>query len=548
MARSRTTYIILTAVVLACCFNFFRVGSTEGVIKLKTYVVSYPERSVAVKIAASNAIELLQKAKRKASPTAEEVIVSYNETIHGRSFRIEVDDLTFPDIPIGGPLEVIYENRLRDKVHRLPEFDSGIENDHIKEKYNSKEWKGYPLQHDDRDVTERVTPMTAEQIASGCKTKIRKYHTITTSVGSIYDTWIMRVSYHWWKIQKEKDICSNMGGFTRLLHSGQPDDYMNEIPSIVVPRLDADRKCNTTGDVKCDLGFIVLNRPYAMSVLLNLIETQKFFIAEKWILLLEPDHLILKPPAAIPRATYAFTYMFAPEDSNAEHAMKDWLPKGFSATKLPPGGPSPCLLHIDDWKKITPHWLEVSFQMQREYRFQQLFGWVLEMWGFLVAAVHVGIELNAHQFQIEPCAVTGWTCPKSVIDQGHDFDERLNSWKTYSQVPPFMMHVTQAMDFRYSGVVGHEEGNPHNPPWSFNKRHYTGLYPPRKLSPPPDIPYVFPGLVVEMINHASNNISTWGVLPGIAEGTFGRNTCREALECKNFKPTTYLKTLKVGPE
>ncbi|XP_020424963.1 heme-binding protein 2 [Prunus persica] len=44
-----------------------------------------------------------------------------------------------------------------------------------------------------------------------------------------------------------------MGGFTRILHSGNPDNLMDEIPTMVVDPLPAG----------LDRGYIVLNRPWA---------------------------------------------------------------------------------------------------------------------------------------------------------------------------------------------------------------------------------------------------------------------------------------------
>eukprot|EP00959_Pyramimonas_sp_CCMP1952_P123304 2577986-Pyramimonas_sp.AAC.2 len=42
-----------------------------------------------------------------------------------------------------------------------------------------------------------------------------------------------------------------MGGFTRVLHSGRPDHLMDEIPTVVVDRLQNEH------------GFVVLSRPNA---------------------------------------------------------------------------------------------------------------------------------------------------------------------------------------------------------------------------------------------------------------------------------------------
>lgn len=69
----------------------------------------------------------------------------------------------------------------------------------------------------------------------------RKYHTVTTASGTSTH-WQMRVHYYWFMKQKKKCIekwgndCP-MGGFTRLLHSGQDDDLSAEIPTHVVQPL-----------------------------------------------------------------------------------------------------------------------------------------------------------------------------------------------------------------------------------------------------------------------------------------------------------------------
>lgn len=39
--------------------------------------------------------------------------------------------------------------------------------------------------------------------------------------------------YYWFKQQKLRNPDSEMGGFTRILHSGNPDRFMDEIPTFV---------------------------------------------------------------------------------------------------------------------------------------------------------------------------------------------------------------------------------------------------------------------------------------------------------------------------
>ena len=97
--------------------------------------------------------------------------------------------------------------------------------------------------------------------------------------------WQARVHYYWYrkiKAQCETKGKCQMGGFTRLLHSGKADDLMDEIPSYVVNPLPPDKQ-----DHK---GYVVLNRPYAFAQW-----TQQVKIREKYVIMSEPDHVWLKP-------------------------------------------------------------------------------------------------------------------------------------------------------------------------------------------------------------------------------------------------------------
>jgi hypothetical protein len=75
----------------------------------------------------------------------------------------------------------------------------------------------------------------------------REYHTVISAAGSATH-WQSRVGYyHFMKIkrrcQREWGPRCAMGGFTRLLHTGSPDDLMGEIPTHVVkPLQDKDDK------------------------------------------------------------------------------------------------------------------------------------------------------------------------------------------------------------------------------------------------------------------------------------------------------------------
>ena len=67
-------------------------------------------------------------------------------------------------------------------------------------------------------AAEEPAAAAAERVAaggSGCNVPPRPYHTILTSSSGGYQAWQCRVMHHHWKLQKSRDPCGEMGGFTR---------------------------------------------------------------------------------------------------------------------------------------------------------------------------------------------------------------------------------------------------------------------------------------------------------------------------------------------
>lgn len=64
------------------------------------------------------------------------------------------------------------------------------------------------------------------------------FHVALTATDAPYSKWQCRIMYYWYKKKKELPG-SEMGGFTRILHSGSPDNLMDEIPTMVVDPLPA---------------------------------------------------------------------------------------------------------------------------------------------------------------------------------------------------------------------------------------------------------------------------------------------------------------------
>jgi hypothetical protein len=126
-----------------------------------------------------------------------------------------------------------------------------------------------------------------------------------------------------------------------------------------------------------------------------------------------------------------------------------------------PVGPSPAFVHVDNLKKLTPLWYDLSVELKHDSAADRAFGWVLEMWGYSIACARVGIKHYVwQQLQIEPSS----TWHQNVTVEN-----------------PFIYHYTFGVEYSSDGipVVG-SVGE-----WSLDKRHYFGAPPPKALEQPP---------------------------------------------------------------
>jgi hypothetical protein len=100
---------------------------------------------------------------------------------------------------------------------------------------------------------------------------------------------------------------SPMGGFTRLLHCSRPDDIMHLVPTLVVEHL----------PIGIDRGYGPMHRPWAFSQWLS-----RVHIPEDYILMLEPDHILVSPPSLVASPTVPAVFPFFYVDCTADH----WRP------------------------------------------------------------------------------------------------------------------------------------------------------------------------------------------------------------------------------
>ncbi|KAK4419626.1 Hydroxyproline O-arabinosyltransferase RDN2 [Sesamum alatum] len=120
------------------------------------------------------------------------------------------------------------------------------------------------------------------------------------------------------------------GGFTRILHSGNPDNLMEEIPSIVVDPLPEG----------LDRGYIVLNMTVGVRAVAGRKAPQ---FEEEYILMAEPDHIFVNP---------------LPNLAHGDH------PAAFPFFYIKPAENE----KISILEKIAPTWMNVSLRMKDDRR------------------------------------------------------------------------------------------------------------------------------------------------------------------------------------
>lgn len=316
---------------------------------------------------------------------------------------------------------------------------------------------------------------TSATAQSAEKEADRRYHIVITAQGAATH-WQARVHYYWYK--KIKAQCEaagkcDMGGFTRLLHSGSADELMDEIPTFVAtPLPDEGHK-----------GYVVLNRPYAFVQWL-----QGTTITEKYVFMSEPDHIWLKPmpnlmvgdhPAAFP-----FFYIEPSKAAFLPITQKFTGPlTRRQAEQIAPIGNAPTLLSLAQLQKMAPTWMNTSMAIFNDEEANKEWGWVLEMYGFAISCYKEGIapiDLHAKMMSQPP------------------WDEKMD--------PYYLLHYTYGNDYTLEGVFTPGKIGA----WRFDKRTYAMKPPPRDLGQPPDgMKNQLVRHLINALNEASSHIPGW---------------------------------------
>ncbi|XP_054816725.1 hydroxyproline O-arabinosyltransferase RDN2-like isoform X1 [Prosopis cineraria] len=299
------------------------------------------------------------------------------------------------------------------------------------------------------------------------KTTRAPFHIALTATDASYSKWQCRIMYYWYK-QKKNMPGSEMGGFTRVLHSGNADNLMDEIPTVVVDPLPPG----------LDRGYIVLNRPWAFVQWL-----QQATIEEEYILMAEPDHIFINP---LPNLAYrghpaAFPFFYIRPDQN-EKIVRKYYPEEFGpVTNIDPIGNSPVIISKDLLAEIAPTWMNVSLRMKEDPETDKAFGWVLEMYAYAIASALHGVRhILRKDFMLQP------------------------PWDLETK-NKYILHYTYGCDYNLKGELTYGKIGE----WRFDKRSYLQGPVPRNLPlPPPGVPESVVTLV-KMVNEATANIPDW---------------------------------------
>lgn len=189
-----------------------------------------------------------------------------------------------------------------------------------------------------------------------------------------------------------------MVAITRLLASpgGKADALMALLPTHLTPQLGSEKT----------RGFQVINRPWSVLTFMHSAMWDER-IKEDYVLILEGDHLLLRPiPNLATRdeaAGFFFPYMSPEQQPDHPRVVGKWY--AGPRKDVQPTGPSPAILHIATLRNITKMWYELSVELKADQESDRVFGWVLEMWGYTITCARLGVKHKViQQLQIEPAA------------------------------------------------------------------------------------------------------------------------------------------------
>ena len=125
----------------------------------------------------------------------------------------------------------------------------------------------------------------------------------------------------------------------------------------------------------------------------------------------ETDHMIMRPPKNVATEEkpvgFGFYYMIS-TDPKLLPVVKKFLKPEIDVHTVDAVGPSPLIIHKPMLEKVAEPWWKLSLEMKHDSAANTVFGWVLEMWGYNLAARNLGIRHTVLQ-DLQVTAATSTT-------------------------------------------------------------------------------------------------------------------------------------------
>ncbi|KAL6766916.1 hypothetical protein ACKKBG_A37880 [Auxenochlorella protothecoides x Auxenochlorella symbiontica] len=117
----------------------------------------------------------------------------------------------------------------------------------------------------------------------------------------------------------------------------------------------------------------------------------------EWLYMIESDYVFMKPlgiPSTPPEgyAGWAFPFNYINPIAVPNEMQK--LSPGVDVKSIPPTGPAPIVLSLQDWIKVTPSWERLTAAIEADTEVRDRLGWVREMYAFSLALVETGIKVE----------------------------------------------------------------------------------------------------------------------------------------------------------
>jgi len=378
------------------------------------------------------------------------------------------------------------DNEEKEEYYTTYKEEEGGVRDYTKDSHEEEE------DDDDDEYDAPPPPYPHSPIPPSSKYLEDKYHVIVTTDNTVYAQWMIQVVYYHYQKLKVADPDGPMGGFTRILHSNTTDSLMDIIPTVRVDELDP--------SVFVDMGYYYapLNRPWAY---VQWVKRHMHKVPERYILMAEPDHLFLSQPPllAAPDKPMGYKFHYMQPQSFPELFVNS--PR-FNPTNTPleafmPVGNSPSIMTREDLASIAAPWYKYTKMMMKYENSRAAFGWVVEMYGFVAAAA------TRPQGPLKFDLIENFMCQPPVEVLHLD---------ALGKPVEHMIHFTYRVFEGPRGVCVPEESLKvaGNNTWSFDKRTYSKMYPPRNIPLPPANCDVGVRTIIEMINEASAALPDWG--------------------------------------